>query len=64
MKWLKNISKKFDDSIAIQDISFKLEEGKGMRYMLLRKLVEKEIARVQTKINLKIFKYHRGNKIY
>ncbi|MHA1556774.1 MAG: ABC transporter ATP-binding protein [Candidatus Heimdallarchaeota archaeon] len=25
---VKNISKKFDDSIAIQDISFKLEEGK------------------------------------
>jgi len=26
----------------------KLEEGKGMKYMLVRKLVEKEIARIQS----------------
>jgi len=28
---------------------YKLEEGKEFKYMLIRKLVEKEIARVRTK---------------
>ena len=27
---------------------FKLEEGKGIKYMLMRKLVEKEIARIKS----------------
>jgi len=27
---------------------YKLEEGKSMRYMLMRKLVEKELARIQS----------------